>query len=102
MFHLFTLKKVLENSTRNYLRLTLKYSNFRATAAHFTPDQSYVIVDVNSTENTAKNEQLKYPLIWLRDNCQCSSCFDSQTKSRILDWTNFDFKNAKPKNIFVS
>lgn len=102
MFHLFTLKKVLENSTRNYLRLTLKHSSFRATTAQFSPDQRYVIVDVNKTENTGKNEQLKYPLIWLRDNCQCSSCIDSQTKSRIIDWAKFDFKNAQPKNISVS
>lgn len=102
MFHLFTLKRILENSTRNYLRLTLKYSSFRATAAQFSPDQRYVIVDVNKTENTGKNEQHKYPLIWLRDNCQCTSCFDAPTKSRIIDWTKFDFKNAQPKHISVS
>lgn len=102
MFHLFTSKKVFENSVRNYLRLALKHSSYRATAAHFTPGQRYVTVDVNCTKNTTKNEQLKYPLIWLRDNCQCSHCFDPQTRSRMHDWTTFDFKNAQPQNIAVS
>lgn len=102
MFHLFTSKKVFENSVRNYLRLALKHSSYRATAAHFTPGQRYVTVDVNCTENTTQNEQLKYPLIWLRDNCQCSQCFDPQTRSRMHDWTTFDFKNAQPQNIAVS
>ncbi|XP_017465577.1 PREDICTED: gamma-butyrobetaine dioxygenase [Rhagoletis zephyria] len=30
---------------------------------------------------------LKFPSVWLRDNCQCSACFHRNTKSRQANWT---------------
>ncbi|XP_058453205.1 gamma-butyrobetaine dioxygenase-like [Malaya genurostris] len=38
------------------------------------------------------SEDLRYefPLVWLRDNCQCSNCFHSGSYSRILNWEQFD------------
>lgn len=38
--------------------------------------------------------KLQYPLVWLRDNCQCSSCFHGSSRSRTIDWENF---NTNPK-----
>ncbi|KAJ0182214.1 hypothetical protein K1T71_001583 [Dendrolimus kikuchii] len=35
-------------------------------------------------------EDLKFPYIWLRDNCQCEQCYHKSAKSRILDWLKFD------------
>ncbi|XP_055644120.1 gamma-butyrobetaine dioxygenase-like [Toxorhynchites rutilus septentrionalis] len=32
----------------------------------------------------------KFPLVWLRDNCQCSECFHPGSHSRILNWESFD------------
>ncbi|XP_054730640.1 gamma-butyrobetaine dioxygenase [Anastrepha obliqua] len=29
---------------------------------------------------------LKFPSVWLRDNCQCSCCFHKNTKSRQANW----------------
>uniref|UniRef100_A0A1B0CGH6 Putative gamma-butyrobetaine2-oxoglutarate dioxygenase n=1 Tax=Lutzomyia longipalpis TaxID=7200 RepID=A0A1B0CGH6_LUTLO len=36
------------------------------------------------------NRLMHFPLVWLRDNCQCSQCFDPPTYSRIINWYNFD------------
>lgn len=102
MFRLFTIRNILGYSSRNYLKVISKPSSFKAAAAKTSSDQRFMIIDVNKSDDAAKREQLKYPLIWLRDNCQCSSCFDAQSKSRTIDWTQFDFQNAHPKSISVS
>lgn len=34
---------------------------------------------------------VKFPLVWLRDNCQCSHCFHPEVNRRILDWNQFEF-----------
>lgn len=43
-------------------------------------------------------EDLKFPYVWLRDNCQCEQCFHQSAKSRILDWRKFDL-NITAKNV---
>lgn len=83
-------------------RVASRHSSFQATAANTSADRRYMIIDVNKGEQSTNCERLKYPLIWLRDNCQCSTCFDAQSKSRTIDWTKFHFKNAHPKSITVS
>jgi Gamma-butyrobetaine hydroxylase-like, N-terminal len=45
-----------------------------------------VVLSDESNEN-----KLEFPVIWLRDNCQCSACFDPQTYTRLIDWDTFDF-----------
>lgn len=42
----------------------------------------------------------EFPIIWLRDNCQCSECYNSETFARIIDWDNFDF-DVKPETVDV-
>jgi len=32
----------------------------------------------------------EYPWVWLRDNCQCKLCYESQAQSRILNLAEFD------------
>jgi len=32
----------------------------------------------------------KYPLIWLRDNCQCVNCFDPRALGRSFLWNDFN------------
>ncbi|XP_046611402.1 gamma-butyrobetaine dioxygenase-like [Neodiprion virginianus] len=41
------------------------------------------------------NNTLKFPTIWLRDNCQCPACFQRHSQSRTIDWGKFDF-GVKP------
>ncbi|KAF5293218.1 hypothetical protein FQA39_LY13686 [Lamprigera yunnana] len=57
----------------------VKYSK-SASIAH---DNENLVVN-----NGDKNEQ--FPLVWLRDNCRCASCFDTNSNSRIINWNTFD------------
>lgn len=41
-------------------------------------------------ELNIRGESLKFPSVWLRDNCQCEKCFHHSAQSRIIDWTNFN------------
>lgn len=99
--------KLLRNSIRNYplaIVNKFKYSTIIATNAKTIENDRYVIMDFVHDEKHPKhkNEQLKFPLVWLRDNCQCSQCFDSSSKSRTMDWTKFTVNNAQPKSLSVS
>lgn len=68
----FSLKKILEDLTEKYIKTTLRNGSFSVISAKTSIDHRYMIVDINKNENSSNIEQLKYPLIWLRDNCQCS------------------------------
>lgn len=46
------------------------------------------------------NLRFEFPIIWLRDNCQCSECFHTQTFTRTIDWNTFNF-NVKLKKFEV-
>lgn len=99
--------KLFRNSIRNYplaIVNNFKYSTIFATNAKTIENYRYVIMDFVHSEKQPmqNNEQLKFPLIWLRDNCQCSQCFDSSSKSRTMDWTKFTINDAQPKSLSVS
>ena len=36
------------------------------------------------------HKSYEFPIIWLRDNCQCQECFDKVTYSRKIDWETFN------------
>jgi len=46
-------------------------------------------------------ETTSYPYIWLRDNCQCSTCFHAATLARRLLFHDVDF-NVMPVNVEVT
>lgn len=102
MFGLYTIRKVLEVSCvlKKCFKLSIKNASFLS-AAKTSLDRRYMIVDIGNYEDDLKIKEFKYPLVWLRDNCQCSNCFHAQSKSRIIDWTKFKFENAQPKSILV-
>lgn len=84
-----------------------KYSTFSAVpgkVSAFLQDR-YVVIDVTpltpKTVGAKTEEHLKYPLLWLRDNCQCSECFHKGSSSRVLDWCKFDV-DVKPVKVNVS
>uniref|UniRef100_A0A1Y1M8T6 Gamma-butyrobetaine dioxygenase n=1 Tax=Photinus pyralis TaxID=7054 RepID=A0A1Y1M8T6_PHOPY len=37
-----------------------------------------------------QKQQEVFPLVWLRDNCKCTSCFHEHSTSRIIKWIKFD------------
>lgn len=45
-----------------------------------------------------ENKTHYFPLVWLRDNCQCEKCYHEQSSSRILNWDSF---NVDVKTEFV-
>lgn len=48
----------------------------------------------------ASNDPLRFPCIWLRDNCRCESCFSRNSQSRIIDYSDFSF-DVKAENVEV-
>lgn len=40
------------------------------------------------------HKSLEFPIIWLRDNCQCHECFDRVTSCRKIDWETFNVKQG--------
>ena len=40
----------------------------------------------------------RYPSVWLRDNCQCSSCFDPSSRQRKLLLRNLDVE-IRPRDV---
>lgn len=47
-------------------------------------------VERNLVVELTTGGQHEFPLVWLRDNCQCSDCFHPGSYSRILNWERFD------------
>lgn len=60
----------------------------KLTVASATVNDKYVVI--KSPKSSMEQEILKYPFVWLRDNCQCSSCFHKESLSRVVDWRTFD------------
>ncbi|XP_058816035.1 gamma-butyrobetaine dioxygenase-like [Topomyia yanbarensis] len=48
-----------------------------------TRERHHLIVE------SADEQRFEFPLIWLRDNCQCAECFHPKSYSRILNWELF-------------
>lgn len=48
------------------------------------------------------DQLMKFPVTWLRDNCQCSKCFHPGSTSRILTWEDAKVVKSEPANINVS
>ncbi|XP_026283001.1 gamma-butyrobetaine dioxygenase [Frankliniella occidentalis] len=47
------------------------------------------------------SDEMRFPFVWLRDNCQCSVCFHTDSRSRTIDVQTFDI-NSKPTEVKVS
>lgn len=88
--------KVFTSNVRKMFRKILSYPrSFSTTGISFqnllnvrVENEKFVVLEKNQ-------EKLKFPGIWLRDNCQCSSCFDKKSQSRKIDWENF------PKDVSI-
>lgn len=67
-------------------------------------EDKYVMIETTKANMPSpflvKNEMLKYPFVWLRDNCQCTKCFHKESSSRVLDYRTFDV-DLKPVTVEV-
>ncbi|XP_067635159.1 gamma-butyrobetaine dioxygenase [Eurosta solidaginis] len=50
----------------------------------------YILVQRDQIENSSSNKTMKFPSVWLRDNCCCDQCFHQSSKSRRINWDHFD------------
>ncbi|KAK5649421.1 hypothetical protein RI129_000450 [Pyrocoelia pectoralis] len=67
---------------KHFGQLIRKYSY-----AYVSENQENLIVDIGKQKEV-------FPLVWLRDNCKCPSCFHENSTSRIINWIDF---NVSPK-----
>lgn len=66
-------------------------------SAQVSIQDRFVCVEMENGE--AERIEYKYPSIWLRDNCQCSSCYHLASKSRIINWQEKLNYNLLPKSV---
>lgn len=76
-------------------------STFKSAFRRLVTQVPKVTEDSASVEVPLQNTVEKYPLVWLRDNCQCEKCFHAATNSRIIQWDSFSV-NVKAKSVEVS
>ena len=48
-----------------------------------------------------QSQQHEYPWMWLRDNCQCSECYEPISHCRIINLTEWEL-NIRPREVSVS
>lgn len=84
------LPKVLRRCNRAFYRSALCTDKVNVRS-----DDKYVVLKCD------ENKSLKYPIVWLRDNCQCKECFHGGSMSRIIDWSKFNV-NVKIDSVSVS
>lgn len=96
-----TLKQLLIKNKTSADSTTLALKRFISASVE---SEKFVVVneenDVDVTLNPSK-ETLKFPGVWLRDNCYCEQCFHPTSKSRKHDWNKFDV-NVKIDKLEVS
>ena len=80
------------NSLINHLDSRWK-SSFAASCVNFDASRNQLVV-----RWADKNDDHPYPLVWLRDNCQCPLCYDSSSQSRTITFAQFQLDH-KPKHL---
>ncbi|XP_055841667.1 gamma-butyrobetaine dioxygenase [Episyrphus balteatus] len=61
----------------------------------FVQNDRYIIVREEDDDDGGDDENgnaMKFPDVWLRDNCRCPQCFHQSSQSRRIDWDKFDIK----------
>lgn len=99
MFKLRVLGKV---HSLGVSRQLVKASSSLTQVNVFSDADSKVVVlsGVSAKSLKSSTTYIKYPAIWLRDNCQCDHCYHKGSNSRMVDWCNFDV-NVKPDRVWV-
>lgn len=58
-----------------------------------------VVQEDANDSHPLKPHAMKFPTIWLRDNCQCSECFHDTTKSRKINWERCNNIGARASKV---
>ncbi|KAJ1522645.1 hypothetical protein ONE63_001817 [Megalurothrips usitatus] len=51
--------------------------------------------------NPKRSDEMSFPFVWLRDNCQCSECFHQDSQSRTIIMESFNI-NSKPETLKIT
>lgn len=65
-------------------------------SAYQPPNSRNLLVELGD------GQRYEFPLVWLRDNCQCPKCFHSGSYSRIHDWELFNPDSVAIQSCSVS
>ncbi|XP_072938584.1 gamma-butyrobetaine dioxygenase-like [Epargyreus clarus] len=84
-------------STNHIIKRLYKSGNALGNQIH-TQNRLFKEKEDDFIQLEIKEELLKFPNVWLRDNCQCNQCYHPTAHSRILDWNKF---NLDPKPVEV-
>lgn len=91
----------------NVSKLVLNFANKRLINSVFSTSNSFnyslqvgISRDKENLEVNIENNLEKFPLVWLRDNCTCDKCYHRESKSRIINWTDFNV-DVKAKTVEV-
>lgn len=72
-------------------RYVKPFQNFSSIRRPFLTASSVEIDGVSKRLIVKWKDNFKdeYPLMWLRDNCQCPACFDQSSQSRTINFSKF-------------
>lgn len=92
----------------NVSKLVLNFTNKRLINSAFSISnclkyslQAGISQDKENLEVNIENNLEKFPFVWLRDNCTCDKCYHKESKSRIINWSDFNI-DVKAKYVEVS
>lgn len=103
-----TLKHLINKTTIQQPLNTITTANtvtLRRFISATVENEKYLVVvdeakEAGDTTLKSSKEPLKFPGVWLRDNCYCTQCFHPTSKSRKHDWDKFDV-NVKIERVQV-
>ncbi|CAL1265116.1 unnamed protein product [Larinioides sclopetarius] len=106
-----TFRGLLNSARKSELNITRQIQNTGlragATAAFAADDDHTTITRTFPTSHHSlkigfqDNLACNFYYIWLRDNCQCSSCIHSESKQKMVDTASLDL-NIKPESYHVT
>ena len=90
------LNNAKQNYSHNFMGISSQLANFSTSVS---PEPISVTVANNVKLECVElkwtgKESYQYPYLWLRDNCQCASCYNASSKSRRLL-----MKDLNPKSV---
>ncbi|XP_037942817.1 gamma-butyrobetaine dioxygenase-like [Teleopsis dalmanni] len=81
--HCKQLNKIINTNVNNISKI------FKRCLTAKLVENKYVEIQEQSSSDAAA---MKFPGVWLRDNCCCEECFHQSSKSRRINWDKFDTK----------
>lgn len=88
-----------KGSMRNISKEHRRCHHQKKLNTNIQPVQAFIKAPLKRAELSSNNEvvtidfesgSLDFPVVWLRDNCRCTTCFDHTAQSRVIDQLKFN------------